>query len=263
MPRHPGFKLGRQKREHDPRFPHMSALVAGRRPSVMPHPVNWAANMPPDLGMMLNDQLGDCTVAAIGHLLQVWSFISSGVMLTEPDSIILKWYELIDGYVVGDPRTDQGGVMQHVMRYWLKRGVPMTSGVNRALGVVEIDPQNDIDVTNAIAACGAVNIGFNVPSYLMPDNGDPPPMLWDVQPGADDTIIGGHNVIAPGFDNQATLNIISWGIRAYRMTKAFRNKYVTETYAIADQQWVSVKGSTPGDLPLQQLIHQMQALRAA
>ena len=262
MPRHPGFKLGCQKREHDPRFPHMSALVAGRRPLVMPPPVNWAEHMLPDLGMMLNDQLGDCTVAAIGHLLQVWSFIATGTMLTEPDSVVLNAYELIDGYVPGDPSTDQGGMMQHVMRYWLKKGVPMVSGVNRAFAVVEVDPQNDIDVTNAIVDCGAVNIGFNVPAFLMPDNGDPPPTVWDVTPGEDDTIIGGHDVIAPGFDANATLNIVSWGSRAYKMTKAFRNKYVTEMYAIADPTWMSARGTTPGGLTVQQLEQQMQALRA-
>jgi len=262
MPRHPGFKLGRQQREHDPRFPHMSALMAGRRPPVMPPPVDWSAKMLPDLGMMLNDQLGDCTCAAIYHMFQVWSFVATGTMYTEPDSIVLRAYELIDGYVPGDPRTDQGGVMQHVMRYWLKKGVPMSSGVNKALAVVEIDPQSDVDVTAAIVDCGAVNIGFNVPAYLMPDNGDPPPALWDVDPDADNHIIGGHDVIAPGFDASATLNIISWGTRTYRMTKAFRAKFVTEMYAIANTQWVTARGTTPGGLSVTQLEQQMKALRA-
>ena len=262
MPRHPGFKLGRQKRDHDPRFPHMSALMAGRRPSVMPTPVNWSQLMPPDLGMMLNDQLGDCTCAAVYHLIQLWSFVVTGKMLTEPDAMVEKAYELIDGYVPGDPSTDQGGIMQHVMRYWLKTGVPMDDGVNKALAVVEVDPQNDIDMTTAIVDCAAVNIGFNVPAFLMPDNGDPPPMVWDVRPGADDTIIGGHDVIAPGFDAHARLNIISWGVRAYTMTKAFRDKYVTEAYAIANPQWINAKGTTPGGLSVVQLEHQMQALRS-
>lgn len=257
------FRLGRKPREHDPRFPHMSALMAGRRNLVMPPPIDWSDKMPPDLGMMLNDLLGDCTVAAIGHLIQVWSFNVCGVMQTEPDAIVEKWYEIIDGYVPGDPSTDEGGIMQHVMRYWLRKGVPTQSeGLNKALAVVEVDPQADIDIANAINDCGAVNIGFNVPAYLMPDNGDPPPILWDIDPNADNTIIGGHDVIAPGFNGSMTLNIISWGCRAYRMTRAFRDRFVTEAYAIANPEWINAKGTTPGGLTLLQLEQQMKALKA-
>jgi hypothetical protein len=261
MPRHPGFKLGRKAREHDPRFPHYSALVAGQRPTTMPAPMDWSAKMPPDLGMMLNDQLSDCTCAAVYHLIQLWSFNTTGQMLTEPDTIVLKAYELIDGYDPSDPSTDQGGIIQHVMRYWLREGVPMMSGVNKALAVIETDPQNDIDVTWLINDCAAVNIGFNVPEYILPDDGSEPPFVWDVNPHGDNTIIGGHDVIAPGFTANATLNIISWGSRAYTMTKAFRNQFVTEMYAIADPSWINAKGTTPGGLTLAQLEQQMQALR--
>ncbi|HEY4152151.1 MAG TPA: hypothetical protein VGM38_02405 [Pseudolysinimonas sp.] len=256
------FRLGRQPRERDPRFPHMSAIMAGRRSLVMPPPIDWSSKMPPDLGMMLNDQLGDCTCAAIYHLIQLWSFTLAGNMLTEPDAIVERAYQEIDGYVPGDPSTDQGGIMQHVMRYWLRNGVPMDDGVNKALAVVEVDPQNDIDIANAIIDCGAINIGFNVPAYLMPENGDPPPMLWDIDPNADNTIVGGHDVIAPGFNGSMTLTIVSWGLRAYRMTKAFRNKFVSEAYAIADPEWISARGTTPGGLTIDQLQQQMLALRA-
>ena len=243
----------------------MSALMAGRRPRIMPPPVNWAAKMPPDLGMMLNDQLGDCTVAAIGHLIQVWSFnCGRHEMQTEPDSIIEKWYELIDGYVPGDPSTDQGGIMQHVMKYWIRKGVPTQSeGLNKALAVVEVDPQSDIDIATAISDCGAVNIGFNVPAYILPDDGSPPPYIWDVNPRADNSIIGGHDVIAPGFNASMMLNVVSWGLRAYTMTKAFRYQFVTETYAIANPEWINAKGTTPGGLTVEQLQLQMRALREA
>ena len=261
MPRHPGFKLGRKPRERDPRFPHMSAIMAGRRSMVMPAPVNWSTNMDPDLGMMLNDQLGCCTISAVYHLIQLWSCIITGKMLTESDSMVLRAYELVDGYRPSDPRTDQGGIMQHVMRYWMNHGMPMDAGgANRALAVIEIDPQNDIDIANAIVSCGAVNIGFNVPEYLMPDNGDPPPAIWDVNPTANNTIVGGHDVIAPGFNVASDLNIISWGSRAYRMTHAFRDKFVTEVYAIGNPTWINTMGTTPGGLTMTQLQDQMRLI---
>jgi hypothetical protein len=262
MPRHPHFKLGRKPRERDPRFPHMSALMAGRRSMVMPAPVNWSTNMDPgSIGMMLNDELGCCTISAVYHLIQVWSFVTTGKMLTESDAMVLLAYRMIDGYVPGNPATDQGGIMQHVMRWWLRKGVPMDAGkANKALAVIEVDPQNDIDIANSIVSCGAVNIGFNVPQYLMPDNGDPPPTIWDVNPTADNMIIGGHDVIAPGFNVACDLNIISWGSRSYHMTRAFRDKFVTETYAIANPAWINAMGTTPAGLTVDALEYQMKLI---
>ena len=122
----PEFKLGRLHRTYDPRVPHLSALVAGQTLPPPPPEVDYTKGMPKNLGMMLNDTLGDCTCAAVYHAFQVWSFnASKGKSIdTEPDSDVEKLYVLACGY---NPRVGgegPGGNEQHVLTYLLDNGAP-------------------------------------------------------------------------------------------------------------------------------------------
>ena len=60
-------KLGRTPRTFNPRVPHMSALLAGKALVAPPASIDHSKGMPGAFGMMLNDQLGDCTCAALDH----------------------------------------------------------------------------------------------------------------------------------------------------------------------------------------------------
>src|SRR5271154_6174887 len=99
------FKLGRTPRAYDPRVPHMSALLAGKTLPVPPSSVDYTKGMPANLGVMLNDTLGDCTCAAFYHALQVWTFnVTKGKAIdTEPDIDVKKLYELACGYNPNTP----------------------------------------------------------------------------------------------------------------------------------------------------------------
>ena len=75
-----------------------------------------------------------------------------------------------------------------------------------------------------------------------------PPQLWDVDPDADNTIVGGHCVVLPayafqeaanGYIDEATFGLISWGEK-FQMTAAFFRANVDEAYAIADPFWIEV-----------------------
>jgi len=101
-------------------------------------------------------------------------------------------------------------------------------------------------------------IGFNVPQYIMPP-GEEPLKVWDVNPKADNTIVGGHAVVLAGYDANGA-RVISWG-EYYTMTWAFFEKFVDEAYAIADPEWINAKKTTPAGLTIQQLEQDMQALK--
>jgi hypothetical protein len=88
---------------------------------------------------------------------------------------------------------------------------------------------------------------------------DSVPDVWDVNPAADNSIIGGHCIILPGY-NSIGPKLISWG-QVYQMTWAFFAQFTDEVYALADRSWITVKGTTPGGLSITQLEQQMQALR--
>ena len=259
----PTYKLGRLHRTYDSRIPHMSALVAGQTLPPPPPAVDYTTNMPANLGIMKNDTLGDCTCAAFYHAVQVWSFnaLGSNGMVTAPDNDVEKLYIVACGY---NPRVGgegPGGNEQHVLTYLLKKGAPFgPSGqsLHKIAGFVEVDPRNLDDVKRTISDCGVAYIGFNVPQFVVPQNGAPP-VVWDVQ-ATDAAIVGGHAVVLAGYDATG-VKVISWG-RFYTMTWAFFAKYVDEVYAIADCTWLESGGRTPGGLTMAELEQQMQGLAA-
>jgi len=256
------FKLGRSPRAFDPRIPHMSALLAGKTLTPPPASVDYSQGMPKDLGMMLNDTLGDCTCAAFYHALQVWTFNTSKgkAMDTESDGDVKKLYELACGYNPNTPGEGPGGNEQHVLKYLLRKGAPTGPAgktANKIAAFVEVDPRNVDDVKRAINDCGVAYIGFSVPANIMPQGANPP-AIWDVATG-NPKIVGGHAVVLPGYAANG-LRVISWG-QYYTMTWNFFAKYVDEVYAIADPGWVASTGQTPGGLSLTELETQMQALQ--
>jgi hypothetical protein len=258
------YRLGRTHRTYDPRIPHLSALLAGQTLPPPPAFADWTEGMPQQLGMMLNDTLGDCTCAAVYHAIQVWSYNASAgaSMDTECDADVEKLYILACGYNPRVPGEGPGGNEQKVLTYLLKTGAPTgATGQtrNRIAAFVEVDPRNTDDVKRTINECGVAYIGFNVPQNIVPQ-GSPPPAVWDVAPG-NPAIVGGHAVVLPGYDANG-VKVISWG-QYYTMTWAFFAKYVDEVYAMADPSWISAKNTTPGGLTLAELDVQMQALRNA
>ena len=240
------YKLGRKPRAHDPRVLHYSALLAGRTLPPLPPSVNYAAKMPADLGMMLNDQLGCCTCAALGHGLQVHTFNAQGRMLTDPDALILNLYEAACGYVPGDPATDQGGNEQDVLTYAMRQGIPTPDGGDRVIGFVEVDPRNLDDVRRINWECGFAYIGLDVPGNLLA--GGDPPAVWDDASGE---IEGGHAIILTGY-GEGGFDLVSWG-RKFRMTERFFRATVDEVYGVADRHWIEATGKTPAGMSLPDL----------
>jgi hypothetical protein len=241
----------------------MSALTAGQTLTPPPPAKDWTVAMPANLGMMLNDTLGDCTCAAVYHAIQVWSYNTTGAVLTEPDSDVEKLYVQACGYNPSAGGEGPGGNEQHVLTYLHKTGAPMgPEGATRQkiTAFVEVDPRMTDDVKRAIVNCGVAYIGFNVPQYILPGPPAQPPQVWDVETG-NAAIIGGHAVVLAGYDANGA-RLISWG-QYFTMTWAFFAKYVDEVYAIADPDWISNKGTTPGGLSLEQLEQQMKAFKGS
>jgi hypothetical protein len=257
------FKLGRSPRSHNPKIPLMHTLLEGQPLEPVQPAVDYTVKMPANLGMMANDTLGDCTCAAFYHAIQVWSFNSEKKIETEPDVDVVDLYEQACGYNPKQGGEGPGGNEQHVLTYILKQGAPFgPRGQQRhkITAFVEVDVKNLDNIKRAIYDHGVAYIGFNVPQYIMPPDA-PPLSVWDVEPKADNTIVGGHAVVLAGY-NANGARVISWG-QYYTMTWAFFEKFVDEAYAIADPEWINKTNLTPGGLTIQQLEQAMQALRAA
>lgn len=236
----------------------MSVVRAEQPFPPLPQSIDYSARMPLPLGEMLNDSLGDCAEAAVGHAIQVWTWNARGpsYMVTVPDADILALYEWAGGYVPGDPSTDNGTVLQMALIDWLNGAV----GGNELTAFVEIAVNNVSEVHRSIVECALVYIGLNVPQYLM-DNLTDPGSVWDIDPQANNTSAGGHCVIATGYDASGNLTVISWG-ELYTMTPAFWRANVDECYALANKDWIQTTGKTPAGLSLSSLEALMQAMKA-
>lgn len=254
------MKLGRLPRKYNPRIPHLSALMAGRKAlSPPPSSCDYTVGLPADLGEFANNTLGDCTCAGMYHALQVWTANANPPIDTEPDSNAILLYSDACGYVPGNATTDQGGVEQDVLTYAMLSGLPMgTSGTDRhrITAFVEVDPRNQADIEITIADCGVCYIGFNVADYAMTTVGQ----LWDVRPGTPN-IIGGHCVILAAYDSVGP-TCITWG-KTQKMTWGFFQAFTDEAYALADADWIRTTGTSPAGLSITDLETQMQALREA
>lgn len=268
MPDLASVKLGRLARFHDPRIPLLQNLLEQQSlqastPEPFPPAVDYTKGMPSYLGIMKNDTLGDCTCAAYYHALQVWSFNTLHTIDTEPDLDVVDLYEQACGYKPNPNNPNDegpGGNEQHVLKFLLNQGAPYgPSGGQRhkISAFVEISVQNTDNIKRAIHDAGLVYIGFNVPQYIMPP-GKAPLAVWDVNPQANNKIVGGHAVVLAGYDANG-LRLISWGTY-YTMTWAFFAKFVDEAYAIADSEWFA-NGKTLGGLTLPQLEQAMSGLK--
>lgn len=246
-------KLGRKPRAFDLKIPHFSTVRHMTALPILKNVQNNAAGLPNNLGVMLNDRLGDCTCAGMGHATQVASFGGTGHMVTPNDHDVLAAYEAFgfnpQAGPPGQNPTDQGAVLQEVLPWWVKTGISLPhGGTHKLLGYVEIDPRYPDDVAMAIQEAGYVYIGFNVPSDITEDVTPGQLTIWDSFSGG---IEGGHCVVLPGFTyealprGEALFNVISWGSKEYAMTANFMATYVDEIYMPIDPMWISKSGKSP------------------
>lgn len=106
------MKLGKKTRRYDRRTLRLARYLT---PALPPPPPSVANSQGiTNWGMMLNDNLGDCTIAGVAHAVQVWT-LSHGNEVTVPDPTVLQYYEQWDGYDPSNPASDQGGVELDVL----------------------------------------------------------------------------------------------------------------------------------------------------
>jgi hypothetical protein len=228
-------KLGRKAIKTDTR-----TLVFGDylTPALPPPPpaVDWTEGIA-SWGMMLNDTLGDCTIAGCGHAVQVWT-ANTGSEATVPDPTIESYYEQWDGYVPGNPNTDNGGIELDVLNDWQKNGF----AGHPLLAFADPKPANLVEIRQSIALFGGVYIGLALPLTAQTQD------VWDVVPNggakARKGSWGGHCVFVPKYDSTG-FTCITWG-QQKTMTLAFWKKYCDEAHTLLGQNWLTVKGSPAG-----------------
>lgn len=242
----PIMKLGRKAVKRDSRTPRLARYFTSELPAA-PASVDWTKGLT-DLGMMVNDQLGCCTIAGVGHAIQIWT-ANASKEVTVSDSSILQYYEQWDGYVPSDPSSDQGGIELDVLTKW--KNSDFSGHKLSAFGT--ISPTNLEHVRQAINLFGGVYIGMMIPDWLgtLIGGGGAIPEVWDYQQNRSQANEG-HCVYVVGYD-ASTICFVSWGT-LYRMTISFWTNYVDELYGLVSPDWIESNGQSPCGFNLDQLI---------
>lgn len=165
------YKLGKQGPKIDSRTLQFGAYLTKELPPP-PATVDYTkpvANWP----MMGNDQYGDCTCAAAGHMIEEWT-ANTGQTEILADPVILKAY---NHFAYGNP--DAGTNMLDVLKYWRGTGI----GGDKIMAFAQLEPQNHIQLQDAVSIFGSCYIGLALPDFAVPPNTDFLQIPW-VVPGS-------------------------------------------------------------------------------
>ena len=246
-------RLGKGEPRHDARMLSMARYLPPA--VVLPPAVNWGSAVP-KWPMMLNDQLGDCTCAAAGHMIEAWSASEAvadkkGAEAVVTDQQILAAYEAVSGYSPAQPESDQGAIVLDVLNYWRQTGI----AGHKITAFGSVNPLITRNVKTAIFLLGGLYIGVSLPLGAQNQNG-----TWTTEGLSGDAAVrggwGGHAVPIVGYstqpDGSLPFHLVTWG-QTWTMTQAFMAAYCDEAYGIVSPDWTA-DGKCPMGLDLGTLL---------
>ena len=243
------MKLGRLAAKRSLKTPALGNYLQISKLPVPPIKNAWEYAVTAPWQMMKNDQLGDCTCAAAGHMIMNWSANTSTVV-TPTDDEIIQAYTAVSGYDPSNGNNDNGAVELDVLNYWKSTGI----AGHKILGFATVDVQNIDQVKAAMYLFGGVYTGFNVPQFIMNDTGN---HNW-TQQSQDTDIIGGHAVPLFGY-GRGGATLVSWG-ELYTLSWQFWQTYFDEAYAIVTSDWIKSTGLSPVGIDVNGLLTDLQAI---
>lgn len=248
------YKLGKHKARFDPRTLRFGDYV---QKGMAPPPANAdygrAVSSWP---MMANDQYGDCTCAAAGHMIQEWTANTSTQTII-PDPDILKFYNHFAHGV-----ADAGANMLDVLKYWRKAGLDK----HKISAFTQLELKNDTEAKDAVYLFGNCYIGVALPNFAVAPGTDFLKTPWVVPPqgpvgDAAPNPNNGHCIPAVAYDDR-NLYVVTWGALK-SMSWPFYEAYAEESYAVLSQDWISETGKAPPGFDLTQLQQDLAAVTAA
>ena len=253
------MKLGKRERRTDPRTLQLRDYLDPVKLPEPPAEVSYCVKVP-SWPMLLNDVLGDCVIAAMGHMVQQWTFYASGGahMLVMADAEAQAAYSAIGGYVPGDPETDNGIVLLDALNYWRKRGIVVAGQLHQIAGYVQVNQLDPLEMLQATWLFANRLTGVQLPRSVQgrPD--------WTVPDGGIYTPAGmpggwGGHCVPNMARSPETDTCITWA-RRLKMSHNFFSDYVDECYAVLSPDWFGSLGKSPQGLNVEQLRADLRAI---
>ena len=197
----------------------------------------------PELGMMLNDEIGLCTCAALAHMEQTWSTYG-GEPRRPTDDQILEAYRRINGGV------DEGAAMLDALKMARRDGI----GGNRIYAFVAIDPQNHDQVRTAAFLFGGLYVGLMLPRSAQFQD------VWEVSEGngSEPNSWGGHAASVVDYSPKG-LTIVTWG-GLQRLSWEFFSRYCDEAFCLLEEDYVGSDNRSPQGFSLNKLAKDLEGL---
>jgi hypothetical protein len=242
------LKLGKLPARHDPRTLLLASYIS---PALPTPPTSFdLTGKVKAWGMMDNDQIGDCTCAAAGHLIMEWTANADKKMFTPSDKQIVAAYSAITGYNPVTGANDNGANEIDVLNYWRQTGI----AGHKIAAYAALEPSNHTHVMDSVYIFEGCYIGLQLPisAQAQVQNHQP----WSVPPGGPTGdgkpgTWGGHAVPVVAYDARG-LTCVTWGALQI-MTWTFWEAYCEEAYAIISDDYLTGKEVSPQGLNLQQL----------
>jgi hypothetical protein len=242
------LKLGKLTARHDPRTLLLASYITPGLPTP-PTSLDLTAKVGKSWGMMDNDQIGDCTVAAAGHLLMEWT-ANAKKMFTPTNQQIVAAYSAVTGYNPVTGANDNGAVEIDVLNYWRQSGI-----AGHKIGAyAALEPSNQTHILDATYIFEGCYIGLQLPVSAQAQTQNHQP--WSVPPGGPTGngkpgSWGGHAVPVVAYDSRS-VTVVTWGA-LQMMTWSFWDAYCDEAYAIISPDYLNDKKETPAGFEMQQL----------
>jgi hypothetical protein len=242
------LKLGKSAARHDPRTLLLASYLT---PALPAPPASFdLTSKVTAWGMMDNDQIGDCTCAAAGHLIMEWTANAKGKMVTPTDKQIVTAYSAITGYNSTTGANDNGANEVDVLNYWRQTGI-----ASHKIGAyMALEPSNHTHIMDSVYIFGGCYIGVQLPTSAQAQTQNHQP--WSVPPGGPTGdgkpgSWGGHAIPVMAYDARG-VTVVTWGALQV-MTWSFWAAYCDEAYAILSTDYLSGKKTTPQGFNLAQL----------
>jgi hypothetical protein len=230
------YKLGKHPPVHDPRTLQLGTYLTSALPAP-PSAVEYG-NKVKAWPMYYNDQYGDCTCAAAGHMIQNWT-ANAGSEVTPPKESVLTFYE---HFVGTPPPPDEGCNMLSVLKYWRSTGLDR----HKVAAFASVALKNQAEAQSAVYLMGSIYIGVALPDFAV--QGDMLTVPWVVPTGgpvgnAAPNPNNGHCIPAVAYDAE-NLYIVTWG-EPKAMSWGFYDAYADESFAVVSADFIAKSGDAP------------------
>jgi hypothetical protein len=196
----------------------------------------------PEWPMYANDRIGDCTIAAAGHMIEAWSATANGHATEIGERAVLAAFDRVK--VVDRTTGEAGAVELDVLKYWRTEGI----GRHKIGAFARVAVHDKALARTGAFLFGGLYIGVALPLTAQSQ------AVWDWTGSLSGPALpgswGGHAVDVVGYDAKA-LTVVTWG-SLKRMTWAFWQRYVDEAYAVLSRDFLR-RGRAPNGFDLGQL----------